>query len=124
MKRSKYSRRIRKKKRLGEFTETGFLLYIYCGEDEDASILDSFIDILTKIGAGCSGGGDHKKYSLFVDRHLKAITEEERSNIISSAKTISGVSEVIALELVDVCTDLYFEKADAIIKEYEREKEI
>lgn len=128
MKRSKYSRRIRKKKRLGEFTETGFLLYLYCGEDKDGSIIDSFIDILIKIGAGCSGGGDHEKYSFFVDRHRKAITEEERENIISEAKKISGVSNVIALNLVDVWNgrnvDEYFEKADTIIKEYEREKEI
>jgi uncharacterized protein YggL (DUF469 family) len=127
MKRSKYSRRIRKKKRLGEFTETGFLLYLYCGEDKEEFISDSLIDILNKMGAGFAGGGDPLKYSFFVDRYRKAITEEERDTIINEAKNIPGVSHVIALDLVNIWysnVDDYFEKADKIVKEYEREKEI
>ena len=79
------------------------------------------------MGAGFVGGGDPLKYSFFVDRYRKAITEEERDTIINEAKNIPGVSHVIALDLVNIWysnVDEYFEKADEIVKEYERGKEI
>jgi len=127
MVRSKYSRRIRKKKRLGEFTETGFLIYLYCGEDKEGVIADAFISLIIKMGIYCVGGGDHKKYSFFVDRTKKEISEHERLEIIENAKKIEGVNHVIALDLVNTWysnCDEYYEIADKIIKEYEEEKGI
>jgi len=127
MQRSKYSRRIRKKRRLGEYTEMGFLLYLYCGEDKEGLIIDELISIIIKIGIYCSGGGDHKKYSMFLDRHRKAITEEERLFIIEEAKKIEGVNHVIGFDLVELWhsnPDPYFESAEKVIKEYEEEKGI
>ena len=127
MVRSKYSRRIRKKKRLGEFTEMGFLIYLYCGEDKDYAIIDSFISLIEKKNFFCGGGGDANKYSFFVNRDKKAITEEERVLIIEEAKKIQGVNHVIAFELVNVWhsnSDAYFEMTEKVIKEYEEEKGI
>lgn len=112
---------------MGEFTETGFSLYLYCGEDKEGLIIDELISIIIKIGIYCSGGGDHKKYSFFLDRPKKAITEEERVLIIEEAKKIQGVNHVIAFELVNVWhsnSDAYFEMTEKVIKEYEEEKGI
>ena len=36
--RSKYGRRKRKKKRLGEYKETGFLIYLYVDEEKEKNI--------------------------------------------------------------------------------------
>ena len=127
MTRSKYSRRIRKKKRLGEFTETGFLIYLYCGEDKDFFIIDSFIDLIVKKRMYCSGGGDPKKYSLLVERQRKEITSEEREFVIEESKKIQGVNDVLALDLVNLWynnSDEYFEKAEEKIKEYEEKRGI
>jgi uncharacterized protein YggL (DUF469 family) len=125
--RSKYSRRIRKKKRLGEFIEMGFLIYLYFGEDKDYAIIDSFISLIEKKNFFCGGGGDANKYSFFVNRDKKAITEEERVLIIEEAKKIQGVNHVIAFELVNSWhsnSDAYFEMTEKVIKEYEEEKGI
>jgi uncharacterized protein YggL (DUF469 family) len=125
--RSKYSRRIRKKKKLGEFTETGFLIYLYCGEDKDFSVIDSFIDLIVKKKMYCSGGGDPKKYSFLVERQRKEITPEEREFVIEEARKIQGVNDVLALDLVNLWysdSDEYFEKAEEKIKEHEEKRGI
>ncbi|MCF7866936.1 YggL family protein [Candidatus Woesearchaeota archaeon] len=44
--RSKYSRRIRKKKRVGEFRQYGFSIDIYCRPDTEGKIVDKIIDII------------------------------------------------------------------------------
>jgi uncharacterized protein YggL (DUF469 family) len=127
MVRSKYSRRIRKKKRLGEFTETGFLIYLYCGEDKEGVIVDAFISLIIKMGIDCTGGGDHKKYSFFVNRTKKEIAEQERLEIIEKSKKIEGVNHVIGFDLVELWhsnPDPYFEAAEKVIEEYEEEKGI
>ena len=64
--RSKYSRRIRKKKRVGEFRQYGFSIDVYCGPDLEGKIGDKIIDIVISKGMDCSGGGDQEKYNSFL----------------------------------------------------------
>ena len=42
--RSKYGRRKRKKKRLGEYKETGFLIYLYVDEEKEKNIGEKFMN--------------------------------------------------------------------------------
>ena len=129
--RSKYGRKKRKKKRLGEYKETGFLIYLYVDEEKEKNIgekfmneyyiVDSFIQILISKGMHCAGGGTPDKYSFFVDRTKKAITDEERNYVMNEAKKIEGVDHVIGFDLVDVWysnSDSYYENADRVSKEY------
>lgn len=116
--RSKHSRRIRKKKRVGEFRQYGFLLDVYCGPDKEGKILDHIIDVLIKKRLFCLGGGDGEKYSFFVDG-LK--NESDKGWISDEIKKIEGVEGVVNYKTVDVWhgdVDQYFEEADKIREEY------
>ena len=130
-KRSKFSRRIRKKRRLGEFTQTGFLIYLYVdsdiGEDKEKGnyIVDSFLNIIISKGMTCGGGGGIDKVSFFVDRYRKRITESEKNDVVSESLKIEGVTRVIAFELTDVwnsSAENYFNKVDELTKEWETKK--
>jgi len=116
-KRSKYSKRIRKKKRLGEFRVFGFSLDVHCGPDPEGFIVDEILNIIIPKRMYCAGGGDGEKYSFFIE-NLKS--DQDKEYVIAEAKKIEGVSKVIAYDTVDVWhsdADLYFEKIDEIRKE-------
>jgi uncharacterized protein YggL (DUF469 family) len=117
-KRSKYSKRIRKKKRIGEFRQYGFSVDIYCGPDPEGKIVDQVIDIIVSKRLYCAGGGDDDKYQFFVD-DLRS--EEDKIFVINEFKKIEGVTNVIAYDTVDVWNDnadLYFKEIDNLRKEY------
>ena len=116
--RSKYSRRIRKKKRLGEFREYGFIIDVYCGPDPEGKIVDLVIDVLIKKRLYCSGGGDHEKYSFFIEG-LKE--ESDKEWIFNEIKKIQEVEDVSVYKTVDMWhdnVDIYFEEIDNLRKEY------
>lgn len=128
-KRSKYSRRIRKKKRLGEFMETGFLINLYLLPDESIStdrimdrIMDDFIKKIESKKMHCGGGGDDKKISLFVSRNKKALQKEEIEWLTNECKKMEGVKHVMSFPLIDVWhsdSDSYYEHVEKIEKQYE-----
>ena len=120
--RSKFSKKVRKKKRLGEFRHYGFSLDVYCGPDPEGKIADLVVNILIKRGLFCAGGGDHKKYSFFVDGLKKS---EDKDWVFDEIKKIEEVEDVIIYETVDVWhedADQYFEKVYKIRDEYENKK--
>ena len=117
-KRSKFSRRIRKKKRLGEFREYGFILVVYGGPDPEGKIVDIVIDVLIKKKLSCAGGGDPEKYSFFIEG-LKE--ESDKEWIFNEIKKIQEVKDVAVYKTVDMWhdnADLYFEEIDNLRKEY------
>jgi len=121
-KRSKYSRRIRKKKRVGEFRQYGFCLDVYCGPDPDGRIVDLVIDILIKRRLFCAGGGDSEKYTFFIDGLKK---QEDKDWTCEEIKKIDGVEDIIVYRTVDVWndnSDRYFEEVDKIREEYGKKK--
>ena len=120
--RSKFSRRARKKKRIGEFREYGFLLDVYCGEDHEGEILDSVIDLVISKKMFIAGGGDTEKYSFFITDLKK---ESDKEWLQEQIKSIENVYDVIAYKTVDLWhgnSDIYFEEADKIRKEYGEKK--
>lgn len=120
--RSKYSRRIRKKKRVGEFRQYGFSIDVYCGPDLEGKIGDKIIDIVISKRMDCTGGGDQEKYQFFFDR-LK--NESDKEWVSNEIKKIEGVEDVVYYGTVDVWhddADQYFEEVDKIRKEYGEKK--
>lgn len=120
--RSKYSRRIRKKKRFGEFSQYGFSVDVYCGSDPEGKIVDKVIDIVISKGMFCSGGGDQEKYHFFFDS-LK--NESDKEWVSNEIKKIEEVKDVVYYGTVDVWhddTDRYFDEVDKIRKEYGKKK--
>lgn len=120
--RSKYSRRIRKKKRVGEFRQYGFSMDVYCGPDPEGKIVDKVIDIVISKGMYCSGGGDQEKYHFFFDS-LK--NESDKEWVSNEIKKIQEVKDVVYYGTVDVWhddTDQYFEEIDNLTKEYGEKK--
>ena len=120
--RSKYSRRIRKKKRVGEFRQYGFCIDVYCGPDPEGKIIDPILDILIKKRLFCSGGGNGEKYSFFIDG-LK--NESDKEWVSNEIKKIKEVEDVVYYGTVGVWhddVDQYFEEVDKIRKEYGEKK--
>jgi uncharacterized protein YggL (DUF469 family) len=120
--RSKFSRKIRKKKRLGEFRQCGFSIDVYCGPDTEGKIMDKIIDIVVSKKMFCSGGGDHEKYLFFIDG-LKH--EEDKEWLSNEIKKIPEVKDVVVYRTVDLFhddADQYFNENDKIRKEYGEEK--
>lgn len=121
-KRSKFGKRIRKKKGLGEFRRFGFSIDIYCGPDLDGKIVDQIIGILISKRMYCSGGGDIGKYQFFVD----GIKEEsDRDWVCDQIIKIEGVTDVVHYGIVDIGhdnADLYFEGIGNLRKEYGKER--
>lgn len=120
--RSKYSRRIRKKKRVGEFRQYGFSIDVYCGPDLEGKIGDKIIDIVISKRMDCTGGGDQEKYQFFFDG-LK--NESDKEWVSNEIKKIKGVEDVVYYGTVDVWhddADQYFEEVDKIRKEYGEKK--
>jgi uncharacterized protein YggL (DUF469 family) len=121
-KRSKFSRRIRKKKRVGEFRQYGFSIDVYCGPDPEGKIVDRVIDIIISRRMDCTGGGDQEKYQFFIDG-IK--NESDKEWIFNEIKKIEEVQDVIYYKTVDVWhdnADQYFEEIDKIRKEYGEKK--
>ena len=120
-KRSKFSRRIRKKKRVGEFRQYGFSIDVYCGPDPEGKILDRVIDIIISKKMDCTGGGDQEKYQFFIDG-IK--NESDKEWISNEIKKIEEVQDVVYYKTVDLWHDNseYFEEVDKIRKEYEEKK--
>jgi len=120
--RSKYSRRIRKKKRVGEFRQYGFCIDVYCGPDPEGKIVYKIIDIVISKGMDCTGGGDQEKYQFFFDS-LK--NESDKEWVSNEIKKIEEVEDVVYYGTVDVWhddADRYFEEVDKIRKEYGEKK--
>jgi len=120
--RSKYSRRIRKKRRLGEFREYGFILDVYCGPDPEGHIIDAIIPLVIKKRMYLTGGGDHEKYSFFIEG-LKE--ESDKEWIFNEIKKIQEVEDVAVYKTVDMWhdnVDIYFGEIDNLRKEYGEKK--
>jgi uncharacterized protein YggL (DUF469 family) len=120
--RSKYSRRIRKKKRVGEFRQYGFSVDVYCGPDPEGKIIDKVIDIVISKGMYCTGGGDQEKYQFFFDE-LK--NESDKEWVSNEIKKIEEVKDVVYYGTIDVWhddADQYFEEIDNLRKEYGEKK--
>ena len=120
-KRSKFSRRIRKKKRVGEFRQYGFSIDVYCGPDPEGKILDMVINIIISKKMYCTGGSDQEKYQFFIDG-IK--NESDKEWISNEIKKIGEVQDVVYYKTVDLWHDNseYFEEVDKIRKEYEEKK--
>lgn len=121
-KRSKFSRRIRKRKRVGEFRQYGFSIDVYCGPDHEGKIVDKVIDILISKKLYCTGGGDGDKYQFFIDG-LK--DESDKEWVSNEMKKIEGVKDVVYYGTVDVWNDnadLYFQEIDNLRKEYGKKR--
>lgn len=121
-KRSKFSRKVRKKKRLGEFRVYGFCMDVYCESDPNGLIIDLVLDLIISKGIYLSGGGDRDKYSFFIEGIKK---EEDRDFVVEGVKKIEGVSKVVDYPIVDVWhdnADLYFDNIDKIREENGQEK--
>jgi uncharacterized protein YggL (DUF469 family) len=120
--RSKYSRRIIKKKRVGEFRQYGFSVDVYCGPDPEGKIIDKVIDIVISKGMYCTGGGDQEKYQFFFDE-LK--NESDKEWVSNEIKKIEEVKDVVYYGTIDVWhddADQYFEEIDNLRKEYGEKK--
>lgn len=120
--RSKYSRRIRKKKRVGEFRQYGFSMDVYCGSDPEGKIVDKVIGIVISKEMYCTGGGGQEKYQFFF-YSLK--NESDKEWVSNEIKEIEEVKDVVYYGTVDVWhddTDRYFDEVDKIRKEYGEKK--
>ena len=93
-KRSKFSRRIRKKKRVGEFRQYGFSIDVYCGPDPEGKIVDRVIDIIISRRMDCTGGGDHEKYQFFIDGIKNESDKEWIFNEIKKNRTVKGLVDL------------------------------
>lgn len=78
-------RRLRKKKRMGEFTEYGFALWArfpkWKTRDEGLDFADTFFDFIVDMGICCGGGMGHQ-WDLFVCCDGRgSVTEKQREDI-------------------------------------------
>ena len=98
-------KRLRKKRRLGEFAELGFRLRFAMSRNLDESarntLLDEFLDEIERLGLQFGGGGVHDGdgFTEFCGRGTA--TEQHRTAILSWLEQHSNIENPSAGELVD-----------------------
>ena len=79
------NKRLRRKKRVGEFQELGFELNCKVDIPPDSPEFDmwcdDFIEMIESHGLICGGGGLPSDWEVFVSRHKGSVTEEEKTSI-------------------------------------------
>ena len=98
-------RRLRKKRRLGEFTEYGFSLQFTISPSHstvDRNVLiDEFIDEIERLGLNFGGGGSDEWYGFIALTGRGSATKEHRSAIVAWCNAHPDIQNPIAGELVD-----------------------
>lgn len=100
-------RRIRKKYRIGEFTEWGFnvtaTLVDGATEDEFRSVLDGLIEQIERRKLCCGGGCDRRMIHLYVatTRRCTSATESDRAEIREWLLTQKEIASVTVYNLTD-----------------------
>ena len=125
---SHLSRRLRKKNRLGEYTQHGFSLSVYYNENmnpREWKHVDQLIELIESKGWHCGGGGDLKtrKLSFFISPDRGTITEDQRISFLGEVLKLSDVIHLIDMPLTEVwhsqTVDEYFEISEKKESEYE-----
>ncbi len=99
-------KRLRKKTHRGEYKELGFVLTATYEEKADMEALYAFVDQLTdkfdELGLDISGYFDFSDFDILVNTGSPNTDEaERRDQAIAFVKSLPGVTEVNASELVD-----------------------
>lgn len=99
-------RRLRKKKRLGEFTELGFLVNVELVPALDDpgfdAFLDRWIDAIEARGLRCGGGGSRETFEGFVTgRGRESATDADRAALAAFCANDSAVIRQDVGPLVD-----------------------
>lgn len=119
MKKSKLKKRLRKKRRVGEFRQFGFSVVIKV--IDDAEIIDEIIDVIVSEKCYCGESGGKDYYILYIcpSKRKMSIDEELKNRIAGKLKSILNVIEVIAGPLRDVwhVTEEDFKEDDVFTEE-------
>lgn len=92
-------KRLRKKKRLGEFREMGFAVAIkWTSPTMDWALIDGCIE---PAGLGYGGGGRDGQDFGFISRYRKGCTEADREHVRGWLETCPSVSAFVIGPLVD-----------------------
>jgi uncharacterized protein len=79
------NKRLRKKKRVGEFQELG--IEVSCtvdlaSEDIEFDIwTDDFVRMIESLNLSCGGGGSFRDWSVCVSKHKGSVSEEDKKSI-------------------------------------------
>ena len=109
-------KRLRKKKRLAEFTELGFMVAIRFTDTFDNPEIDAaswrvVTDCMEPIGLSVGGGFE----SLFVGRHRKSCTEADRDHVRAYLLACPEVARFVVGPLVDA----WYVNGDDMDREYD-----
>lgn len=112
-------KRLRKKLRLGEFSELGFELRIRMAEglDDEAheDAIDQFIGEAIEAADLAIGGGYGEVWSFFVTRSSAgSVTEEQRAGVLAWLARDSRFAEVQASPLIDAWYETWDFEAGAV----------
>lgn len=97
-------RRIRKKWRIGEYTQYGFEVWLDAhSADEAGRALDALVAIAEGRGLYLGGGFNRDEGLVFVTRQDGAsCTDADRAAFVDIARIVPGVTNVEAMPLEDV----------------------
>lgn len=99
-------KRLRKKRRMGEFREWGCVMHFRLKSDSDLNeFLDIFVERVEEIGCYCGGGGSGSSLSMMVELGRKEGDPEARlAGLIQWALSCPMVKSVRSSEIVDLCS--------------------
>ena len=100
------NKRLRKKKRVGEFQELGIEVsctVILDSEDIEFEVwMDNFIEMIESLDLICGGGGLPKNWSVCVSKNKGSVSEEDRKSISKWLTDNKYVKDFEISDLFDV----------------------
>lgn len=105
--RSKYSRKWRKKLRVGEYRQFGFSLMAKTEDvkaEDGYDLMDKIIDIIESEKLVCGGGGglDYVSFTMSPEGRKNNINPDKVHRVIEEVKKLKEIKEIVFTELSDV----------------------